>query len=92
MLFIKKRLIHSLFPHSLLTRVEAAEGATIVADAVVGRTDAGRVEVQVVGPGRRTSRTRPTVAAEADEVSRTGIDIDAAATDKSQSGATNIVG
>ena len=39
------------------TWVEAAEGETVPTMVVVRRVDVRRIEVQVVGVGRRTGRT-----------------------------------
>ena len=69
------------FPSLGIAWVEAAEGETVPTMVVVGRGDVRRIEVQVVGVGRRASRTRPTVAAVADVVYLTIINIDVPAPD-----------
>lgn len=74
----------SSLPLSDTTRVEAAEGETAPTEVATRRLDDSRIEPQGAAVGRRTSGTRPAVAAFTDDPLLTVIEIDVPATDKSQ--------
>lgn len=52
-----------LFPHSLITRVEAAEGGTVPTGVAMRREDVSRKDPQEAAAGRRARGTRPVVTA-----------------------------